>query len=238
MHTALAKALESCQPLLPDSFRSGHQRLFHGEHLEKLAKRLWEFHHEGVPDSFPPPHLDVEYTPPLAEVFQSFSEALDLWLRSEDRNSWQSLRLLADALAASTCKNILIVLGQRLTPGSLTDTRAIPRPTNELLEASAQIHSGKLSVGARALTKHLQRNEEAFWGDLRGSEDQKTETAQTLIQSVLQGATWWNVFVHYKHDVVYEARVPEGYGARWGNDGRRFIGFLEPFTPGFPHVRD
>jgi hypothetical protein len=38
--------------------------------------------------------------------------------------------------------------------------------------------------------------------------------------------------------VVSEVRVAEGSGARWGNDGEETLGFLEPFTAGFPLVRD
>ena len=36
-------------------------------------------------------------------------------------------------------------------------------------------------------------------------------------------ATWWNVFGHFAHEVVYEARVPSGHGARWGFGGDEFI---------------
>ena len=48
-------------------------------------------------------------------------------------------------------------------------------------------------------------------------------------EAILDAATWWNVFGHFQHDVVYEARVPSGHGARWGFGGNEFIGFLEPF---------
>jgi hypothetical protein len=58
---------------------------------------------------------------------------------------------------------------------------------------------------------------------LAGDEEEKSRTAQQLLRAVLQKATWWNVFEHYKHQVVFEARVAEGYGARWGHDGQEFI---------------
>jgi hypothetical protein len=155
-----------------------------------------------------------------------------------EQESPELLRLLAGALMTATVGRVLVLLGQRLTPGSLTDARAIPRPAEELLRASARTYKGQLSVGARALTKHLQRTRLTFWGELAGNEEEKSRTAQQLIQTVLRNATWWNVFEHYKHQVVFEARVAEGYGARWDNDGEEFIGFLEPFTEGFPLVRD
>ena len=37
---------------------------------------------------------------------------------------------------------------------------------------------------------------------------------------------------HFKHVLVYEARVSSGHGARWGHGGDEFIGFLEPFVEG------
>ena len=50
-----------------------------------------------------------------------------------------------------------------------------------------------------------------------------------VLTRVLTGRTWWNVFGHFAHDTVFEARLPTGHGARWGHDGTEFIGFLEPF---------
>jgi hypothetical protein len=40
------------------------------------------------------------------------------------------------------------------------------------------------------------------------------------------------VFGHFQHEVVYEARVRSGHGARWAQGGAEFIGFLEPFLGG------
>jgi hypothetical protein len=163
---------------------------------------------------------------------------MDAWQQSRGQEAPELMRLLAAALVTATIGGVLVLCGQRRMPGSLTDARAIPRPAEELLRASARPYRGRLSVGARALTKHLQRTRLAFWGELTGDEEEKSRTAQQLLRTVLQKATWWNVFEHYKHQVVFEARVAEGYGARWGNDGEEFIGFLEPFTEGFPLVRD
>jgi hypothetical protein len=238
MSDALSRALFACQACLPESFRSDCARLFHPEHLAKLAARLATFHHNGIPDTFPPPHLTVENTPPLQEAWAPFAGFMDAWQQSVNQQSPELLQLLAEALVTATIGGVLVLLGQRRTPGSLTDARAIPRPAEELLRASAQIYKGQLSVGARALTKHLQRTGLAFWGELTGTEEEKSQTAQRLLRTVLENTTWWNVFEHYKHQVVFEARVAQGYGARWGSDGEEFIGFLEPFTEGFPLVRD
>jgi hypothetical protein len=238
MSDALALALSACQPYLPESFRSDCARLFHPEHRARLAARLDEFHRHGVPNVFPPPRLCVERTPPLREAWAPFAAFMEAWQKSMGQASPELLRRLAEALVAATVGRVLVLLGQRLTPGSLTDVRAIPPPAEELLRAAAQPYKGQLSVGARALTKHLQRSGLGYWGELTGNDEAKNQRAHQVLQAVLENATWWNVFEHYKHQVVFEARVAEGYGARWGHDGQVFIGFLEPFTPGFPLVRD
>src|SRR2546425_1024649 len=81
---------------------------------------------------------------------------------------------------------------------------------------------------ARALDKHAHRDA-GHWGVSRGGNDEKNEQALALVERVLDEATWWNVFGHFKHGIVYEARLPAGQGARWAVAGPRLIGFLEPF---------
>jgi hypothetical protein len=238
MPDALARALFACQTYVPEPFRSDCVRLFHPEHLAKLAARLDEFHRHGVPHAFPTPHLSMETTPPLREAWVPFAAFMQSWQQSGEQASPDLLRLLAEALVAATIGHVLVLLGQRRTPGSLTDARAIPPPAEELLRATARPYHGRLSVGARALSKHLQRSRSGYWGELTGNDEAKNQRAHEVLQTMLRDATWWNVFEHYKHQVVFEARVAEGYGARWGRDGQAFIGFLEPFTPGFPRVRE
>jgi hypothetical protein len=86
-----------------------------------------------------------------------------------------------------------------------------------------------LTVAARALSKHVHRSPEAFWGTVTGSVAEKNAAALRVLNDVLDRTTWWNVFGHFQHELVYEARVPSGHGARWGRLGEEFIGFLEPF---------
>jgi hypothetical protein len=140
----------------------------------------------------------------------------------------------AHALQAAGCKNLLLLLGQRLTPASLTDARAIPPPRADLLAAADRPHSpaDPLTVLARALAKHVHRSPDAFWGVVTGSAAQKNESARCILRRLLEEATWWNCFGHFKHEVVYEVRVPTGHGARWGLKEMAFIGFLEPFVAG------
>src|SRR5262249_17815533 len=135
------------------------------------------------------------------------------------------------ALAAAGTRNLLILLGQRFTPASITDARAIPPARAQLLGAANREHNpaDHLTVAARALTKHVPRAGGGVWGEVRGSVAGKNARASQLLTAIRDNATWWNVFGHFQHELVYEARAPSGHGARWGFGGRDFIGFLEPF---------
>jgi hypothetical protein len=228
----LTESLHDCAPLLPASFREGHARLFDEEHLERLGRRLLTFARDGVPSEPPPPHFAAECTPPAAEAWAFFRDAVTAWEAADDKGHPSVLQPLADAFVAAGCRNVLLLLGQRLTPASLTDARAIPPTRAELTATANALHNPAdgLTVAARALTKHVHRSPEAFWGEVRGSSGEKNAAAARLLARILDGGTWWNVFGHYQHDVVYEVRLPSGHGARWSHGGREFIGFLEPFA--------
>lgn len=211
--------LLAARQLLPEEFSTSHARLFEPEHLQRLAERLERFAREGVPEAFPLPHFAAECTPALAECFAPFRAARD------------DPRALADALTTAGTPCLLVLLGQRFTPASVLDARGIAPTREQLLASALQPHtpSDPLTVAARALTKHVHRSPEKFWGEVRGSAAQKNAAAQRVLERILDEATWRNVFGHFAHELVYEARVPTGHGARWAHDGAEFIGFLEPF---------
>ena len=127
--------------------------------------------------------------------------------------------------------NLLVLLGQRMTPASLTDAAALPPPRAKLMASAMSPYSDadRLSVAGRALAKHAPRSSGTFWGQVSGGTDEKNALAERLLTHILDSTTWWNVFGHFKHERVYEARVASGHGARWGQFGESFIGFLEPF---------
>jgi hypothetical protein len=233
MH-ALLDTLRACVPLLPVPFVAEHRRLFAEEHLTKLAARLLEFHRHSVPTQLPPPHFAAECTPPLDEAFSPFREPLRAWAAAPDESAPEVVRQLARAVLAAGCDGLLLLLGQRRTPASLTDARAIPPLRAELLASAAALHNSAdgLTVAARALTKHVPRSPDDFWGALSGTVVEKNAAARAILEGILDGQTWWNVFGHFQHGTVYEARVSSGHGARWGAGGAPFIGFLGPFEEG------
>jgi hypothetical protein len=226
----LHDALRACHRLLPEPVRTDTAALFgEDEHLARLAERLLAFARQGVPAEFPPPHFSGECTPPIAEVFAPFRRAIAVWHDAPDSSEVASL--LAEAVPAVGCGGLLVLLGQRRTPASLTDATGIPPTRATLLATAVQPHNAEdgLSVAARALSKHAPRSSEAFWGTVTGPVAQKNAAARAILDTILAGATWWNVFGHFQHEVVFEARLPSGHGARWGKAGKTFIGFLEPF---------
>jgi hypothetical protein len=226
---SLRETLSACVSYLPESYRSEYGGLLAPEWLDRLADRLLTIHRTGVPTERPRPHFSAECTPPVEPTYAYFVDALRAW--QADPAGPVTARAFADALRAAGCANMLLLLGQRRTPATLTDARGIPPARGVLLAAAEQPCGPRepLTVAARALAKHVHRSPEAFWGKVAGSAADKNRAAREVLEALLDGATWWNVFGHYKHETVFEARVPSGHGARWGKAGTLFIGFLEPF---------
>jgi hypothetical protein len=223
-------ALLASHRLLPAPLARDLARFFaQEEHVASLASRLLVFARQGAPTDRPPPHFSAECTPPVGDAFAFFRDAVAAWHDNPDAPAVPAL--FADAVAAAGVKNLLVLLGQRMTPASITDAGAVPPTRAKLLASAGKPHSGadRLTVAGRALAKHAHRSTEAFWGTLTGSTDEKNAAAERILDRIIDDATWWNVFGHFEHGLVYEARVPTGHGARWGQGGEEFIGFLEPF---------
>jgi len=225
----LTQLLLDCPQYLDHEWQQLHKDLFVKEHMEKLAKTLLHLLLSGTNDKRPLPHFHVECTPSISIAFHHFAHVMLELQRNSFSLTEQGTRLLCKALQSAGCQNILILLGQRHTPASITDHRAIPPTTQELMSSAFEEAKQQLSVAARAWTKHVGRSEDQFWGQVKGSAQTKNKTAHQIVLSILENTTWWNVFYHYKHQYVYEARVKSGHGVRWGNKGKEFIGFLEPF---------
>jgi hypothetical protein len=224
-------ALLASHRLLGEPLRRDLGRFFaQEEHVALLAARLLVFARQGVPADRPPPHFSAECTPPVGVAFDFFRDAVAAWHDAPDSPAIPGL--LAAALTAAGVKNLLVLLGQRMTPASLTDAGAIPPTRARLLASAMKPHSpaDRLSVAGRALAKHAHRSPEEFWGKVAGSVEEKNAAAEKVLNHILDNTTWWNVFGHFKHVLVYEARVPTGHGARWGQGGDELIGFLEPFS--------
>lgn len=217
----LRHLLSDAVSLLSPGFRAAHAALWANEHLDRIADRLADWHANGVPAEPPAPRFAAEIPPAFGEAFAPFRDVL----------ADPSPPRLAAVLERAGCASLLLLLGQRRTPASLTDARGIP-PTVATLTASAsarhQLNDAQ-TVAARALAKHAHRSPDRFWGDVTGPSERRNAAAADVLARILAGRTWWNVFGHFAHDTVFEARLPTGHGARWGAAGATFVGFLEPF---------
>lgn len=221
--------IEKLQSLLLQCLPKALHDLISKEHLYKLSSIILDFHNNGVPKTFPKPHFEVECTPPLEESFVYFREAIKVSNETDFAIKDKNIAIFQKSLADIPLENLLILLGQRLTPASITDKTAIPPLQETLMKSAFEQGKQNLSVAARAWTKHVGRVNDCFWGEVRGSAHDKNQKSREIILSILENTTWWNIFFHYKHELVYEARIESGHGVRWGKKGEIFIGFLEPF---------
>lgn len=212
---------------LANAYLDKYSKLFDPEHLLVLSHNLHTYYRNGIPTTRVP-KFSLECTP-LSEVFRFFKSVLTLWGHQEDDAEEKIYKAFAEALTTASIKHILILLGQRLTPVSISDERAIP-PTKEQLISSAMItNEENLSEAARAWTKHAHRSPEQFWGEVKGTTLEKNEYVRKLLEHMIEQKTWWNVFGHHKHELIYEIRLASGHGARWVANASQFIGFVEPF---------
>lgn len=115
-----------------------------------------------------------------------------------------------------------------------TVPEALPPPTSSLISSFLLPHNPNakgcmLNDGARALSKHVNRSSDRYWGSFSGSDSDKNRVALDVISDLITRCCWMNVHIVPPHGVVYEIRDANGYGARWSKDGSKFIGFLEPY---------
>ncbi|VXB85117.1 conserved hypothetical protein [Flavobacterium sp. 9AF] len=124
---------------------------------------------------------------------------------------------------------ILWLMGQRITSASKQDEEAIPPIHKILLESCFQPLNKETTVVVKAWEKHVGRYPESIFETLKGNQKEKEITISKQIDYIIENQTWWNIFYHYKHGLVYEIRMENGQGMRWTSDGKQFIGFLEQF---------
>ena len=102
-------AITAALPHLPAEFRARLARLWHPDHFARLVRNLDRFATDGV--SVLLPHFTAEMTPPVGPVFEKVRPFLNGDQPAE----------LAGAFAGVGCDGLLLLMGQRRTPASLTD---------------------------------------------------------------------------------------------------------------------
>ncbi|KAI5652950.1 hypothetical protein M9H77_30137 [Catharanthus roseus] len=140
--------------------------------------------------------------------------------------------LMAAMLLGLRYTGIQRLLNMGCTEGTIPE--ALPPQTSVLVSSFLALHNPQvkgsaLTSGARALAKHVNRCSDKYWGDFCGSDSDKNKAALDIISRFIVHCCWMNMHVVTAHSAVFEIRVAEGFGARWSEDGSKFVGFLEPY---------
>ena len=213
-------------PFYASNWKEAYGTLLSDQHLRKLASRIIKHLIEG--DAFDQlPCFEEEVKPAYTEIINYFKPFVDYMNEATDQD--EIVRIWANAIENAPFHYLLTLMGQRFTPASARDASALPPNSETLLTSCLAPYNEQVSVATRAWEKHIGRSEDDFWGEIKGNALEKNEKVQALISKMMSKKTWWNVFHHYKHGLVYEIRMASGHGLRWNRTGTVFIGFLEPF---------
>lgn len=205
-------------PLISDSWKEKYQAVLAEEHLQAMENNILKFKNDQLEWDFP--YFNEEIKTDRTESFRKFTEIF----QSDDPDEVKAVQL-----EKIPFEHWLNVLGQRFTSASIRDENAIPPLKETLIQTCCQPFNNEITVAQRAWEKHTGRIDDQFWGEVRGNNQQKQEKVMEKISYILDNRTWWNVFYHYKHELVFEAREKEGHGIRWSHGGKKLIGFLEKF---------
>lgn len=205
-------------PLISEDWKQKYQAVLADEHVKALSENIQKFRENTL--EWELPYFNEEIKIDREKIFNQFVTIF---------NSNDSDEVKAKQLEDISFENWLIVLGQRLTSASIRDEKAIPPLISVLINACKEPYNKEITIAQRAWEKHTGRMEDDFWGEVKGNNRQKQEKVMKKIQYILENKTWWNVFFHYKHGLVFEIREKEGHGIRWSHGGTKLIGFLEQF---------
>ncbi|WP_126653584.1 hypothetical protein [Chryseobacterium aureum] len=209
---------EPCISLFSEVWKNQYNAILAPEHLENLEKNIHRFKENTLDWDFP--YFNEEIKINREESFGKFTAVFE---------SSDSVEVKAKMLETIPFDNWLDILGQRLTSASIRDEKAIPPLKTMLINACQEPFNNEITIAQRAWEKHIGRMDDDFWGEIKGNNQQKQEKVMEKINDILENKTWWNVFFHYKHELVFEVREKEGHGIRWSHGGTKLIGFLEKF---------
>ncbi|WFB66889.1 hypothetical protein [Chryseobacterium sp. WX] len=204
--------------LFSETWKSQYKAILAQEHLKYLEKNIQKFKDNTL-------ELHLPYF--NEEIIIDRKESFEKLMKILDNNDSDDVK--AQLLEEIPFEHWLNVLGQRLTSASIRDENAIPPLKATLINACKEPFNNEITIAQRAWEKHIGRMDDDFWGEIKGNNQQKQEKVMAKINDILDHKTWWNVFFHYKHELVFEVREKEGHGIRWSHGGTKLIGFLEKF---------
>ncbi|VEH18957.1 Uncharacterized conserved protein [Chryseobacterium nakagawai] len=209
---------EQYMVLISEGWKEKYQAILTEEHLQSLSLNIQQYQAKTLECNLP--YFNEEVKINRDEIFNQFINIFNNNDSDEDK---------AKQLEAIPFEDWLIVLGQRLTSASIRDENAIPPLASVLIEACQEPFNEEITIAQRAWEKHTGRMGDDFWGEVKGNTLQKQEKVMQKIHYILENKTWWNVFFHYKHGLVFEIREKDGHGIRWSHGREKLIGFLEKF---------
>jgi len=211
---------------ISDDWKSRYAELLNNEHWDIIGERIFFFAFKNEIYHNPLPIFNEELIADYPRHYQYF-EKLKFTVEKPEK---ERIQLIAKMIEETPIDSLLIILGQRRTPATITDENGIPPVKEQLLESCFEPFNEQICKAARAREKHISRNgEDGFWGKIEGTSEEKEQATKAIVKKIIEEKTWWNIFTHYKHDIVYEIRVASGEGIRWKKNELELIGFLEPF---------
>lgn len=136
-------------------------------------------------------------------------------LNSNSLNN-EIIKLLSDVLDFIGEKGFLVLLGVRNTNKSTVD---LPPKREKLVNEFNKPFSSKsrITVGARAVTKHADRNtrRDCFWGSVSGNEESRNINSNLICLDIIANAAWISIFEMNSNTRIVEIRNGEGFGIRW-----------------------
>lgn len=205
-------------PFLSDIWKEKYHSLLAEEHLLNIENNIQKFKNGAL--NWDLPYFNEEIKIDKDKSFTIFIAILE---------AHKSPEIVAQELEKIPIEHWLDILGQRITSASIRNETAIPPVKNNLMESCQKLFNAEITVAQRAWEKHIGRIDDPFWGEIKGNNQQKQEKVMEKINYIIENKTWWNIFFHYKHELVFEVREKEGHGIRWNHDGTQLIGFLEAF---------
>lgn len=205
-------------PLFSKDWKEKYQSILAEEHLSSLSENIQKFKNKILDLNLP--FFNEEIKIDRDESFNRFINILE---------SENSKEIKAKDLEQIPFEHWLNILGQRLTSASLRNENAIPPSKKMLIDACEKPFNHEITIAQRAWEKHVGRMDDEFWGEVKGNNQQKKQIVMEKIHYIVDHKTWWNVFYHYKHELVFEVREKDGHGIRWSHSGKNLIGFLEGF---------
>ncbi|GAA3510176.1 hypothetical protein GCM10022393_24160 [Aquimarina addita] len=225
----VSEIISNCIPFLSDRWKASNSDFLIPEYIDLFAKKMETYLYDGIPETYPLPLCNDEKTPALSEVIRHFIEVIKITRNNGGAITTDVSKLWAIAIENTTFEYLMILMGQRYTASSSKGKAALPPAKVLLLKSAFTSLNEQILVATKAWEKHAGRSANNFWGEVKGGPKEKEKKVKNIVITMIKNHTWWNIFFHYKHGLVYEIRVPSGHGIRWNRKGTRLIGFLEPF---------